>query len=85
VCEPDPAEESAPLIAQDTDRVKNTCHLHRRGTDDLKVFRASSKSGEIEIMKTNALTPELRMKIDAYWRAANYLSSARFIFTTTPC
>ena len=25
-------------------------------------------------MKTNTLTPELLHKIDAYWRAANYLS-----------
>ena len=25
-------------------------------------------------MKTNTLTPELLNKMDAYWRAANYLS-----------
>jgi phosphoketolase len=25
-------------------------------------------------MKTNTLTPELLHKMDAYWRAANYLS-----------
>ncbi len=28
-------------------------------------------------MKTNTLTPELLRKMDAYWRAANYLSVAQ--------
>jgi len=28
-------------------------------------------------MRTNTLTPELLRKMDAYWRAANYLSVAR--------
>jgi len=28
-------------------------------------------------MKTNTLTPELLDKMDAYWRAANYLSVVR--------
>jgi len=35
--------------------------------------------------KTNTLTPELLHNMDAYWRAANYLSLARFIFTTIRC
>jgi phosphoketolase len=36
-------------------------------------------------MKTNTLTPDLLQKMDAYWRAANYLSAARFISTTIRC
>jgi len=36
-------------------------------------------------MKTNTLTLELLHRMDAYWRAANYLSSARFISTTIRC
>ena len=38
-------------------------------------------------MKTKAstLAPELLHKMDAYWRAANHLSVARFISTTIRC
>ena len=36
-------------------------------------------------MKTKTLSPELLHKMNAYWRAANYLSVARFIFTTIRC
>jgi len=36
-------------------------------------------------LKIDTLTPELLRKMDAYWRAANYLSSARFISTTIRC
>ncbi len=36
-------------------------------------------------MKTKTLTPELLHQMDAYWRAANYLSVARFTFATTRC
>ena len=36
-------------------------------------------------MKTETLSPEMLHKMDAYWRAANCLSSARFISTTTRC
>jgi xylulose-5-phosphate/fructose-6-phosphate phosphoketolase len=35
-------------------------------------------------MKTNALTPELRLKIDAYWRAANYLSVGQIYLYDNP-
>jgi len=35
-------------------------------------------------MTTDTLSPELLHSMDAYWRAANYLSSARYIYTTTP-
>jgi phosphoketolase len=33
-------------------------------------------------MNTKTLSPELLYKMDAYGRAANYLSPARFFFTT---
>ena len=36
-------------------------------------------------MKANTLAPELLHKMDAYWRAANHLLVARFIFTTIRC
>ena len=32
-----------------------------------------------------ALTPTQLEKIDAYWRASNYLPPASCIFWTTPC
>ncbi len=35
-------------------------------------------------MKTNALTPELLSKIDAYWRAANYLSVGQIYLHDNP-
>jgi xylulose-5-phosphate/fructose-6-phosphate phosphoketolase len=31
------------------------------------------------------LPPDLLRKMNAYWRAANYLSSGRFISTTIHC
>ena len=35
-------------------------------------------------MKTNALTPELLQKINAYWRAANYLSVGQIYLYDNP-
>src|SRR5438128_7140303 len=35
-------------------------------------------------MKTNTLTPELLHKIDAYWRAANYLSVGQIYLYDNP-
>ncbi len=35
-------------------------------------------------MKTNALTPELLHKINAYWRAANYLSVGQIYLYDNP-
>ena len=35
-------------------------------------------------MKTNTLTPELLYKIDAYWRAANYLSVGQIYLSNNP-
>src|SRR6266567_4742505 len=35
-------------------------------------------------MKSNALTPELLDKIDAYWRAANYLSVGQIYLYDNP-
>ena len=35
-------------------------------------------------MKTNSLTPELLHKIDAYWRAANYLSVGQIYLYDNP-
>ena len=35
-------------------------------------------------MKTNALTPELLHKMDAYWRAANYLSVGQIYLYDNP-
>ena len=34
-------------------------------------------------MKTDTLTPELIRKMDAYWRAANYLSIGQMYFDPT--
>jgi len=35
-------------------------------------------------MKTNTLTPELLQKMDAYWRAANYLSVGQIYLYDNP-
>ena len=35
-------------------------------------------------MKTNTLTPELLRKMDAYWRAANYLSVGQIYLYDNP-
>ncbi len=35
-------------------------------------------------MKTNTLTPELLDRMDAYWRAANYLSVAQIYLLDNP-
>ena len=35
-------------------------------------------------MKTNTLTPELLNKMDAYWRAANYLSVGQIYLYDNP-
>jgi xylulose-5-phosphate/fructose-6-phosphate phosphoketolase len=35
-------------------------------------------------MKSNALSAELRQKIDAYWRAANYLSVGQVFLYDNP-
>ena len=35
-------------------------------------------------MKTNTLSPELLHKIDAYWRAANYLSVGQILLYDNP-
>ncbi len=35
-------------------------------------------------MKTNTLTPELLHKMDAYWRAANYLSVGQIYLYDNP-
>jgi phosphoketolase len=35
--------------------------------------------------KANPLSPELLHKINAYWRAANYLSVGQIYFMTTRC
>jgi len=35
-------------------------------------------------MKSNALTPELLAKMDAYWRAANYLSVGQIYLYDNP-
>jgi xylulose-5-phosphate/fructose-6-phosphate phosphoketolase len=36
-------------------------------------------------MKTKTLSPELLHKMDAYWRAANYLSVGQIYLTTILC
>ncbi len=35
-------------------------------------------------MKTNTITPDLRGKIDAYWRAANYLAVGQIYLYDNP-
>ena len=35
-------------------------------------------------MNNNTLTPELLEKVDAYWRAANYLSVAQIYLLNNP-
>ena len=45
-------------------------------------YRASE--GKHDIMKTNTLTPELLRKMDAYWRAANYLSVGQIYLYDNP-
>jgi phosphoketolase len=36
-------------------------------------------------MKTSTLTPELHHKMDAYWRAANYLSVGQIYLYARRC
>jgi phosphoketolase len=38
-----------------------------------------------ELMKANTLTPELFRKMDAYWRAANYLSVGQIYLYDIRC
>jgi len=40
-------------------------------------------NGTCETMNTNTLTPDLLQRIDAYWRAANYLSVGQIF--SPPC
>jgi XFP N-terminal domain len=40
--------------------------------------------GELRIMRTNTLTTELLHKMDAYWRAANYLSAGQIYLYDNP-
>ena len=39
---------------------------------------------EIELMNTNTLSPELLHKMNAYWRAANYLSVGQIYLYDNP-
>ena len=36
-------------------------------------------------MKTDSITPELLERMDAYWRAANYLSVGQIYLCDNPC
>ena len=40
--------------------------------------------GKSTFMNTNTLTPELLHKMDAYWRAANYLSVGQICLYDNP-
>src|ERR1700722_5594368 len=59
----------------------------RRGADDREVGRAGpgpwTAPGDI-IMKTKTLSPDLLRRIDAYWRAANYLSVGQIYLRDNP-
>ena len=46
--------------------------------------RIRAKTRARQIMKTNTLTPELLHKMDAYWRAANYLSVGQIYLYDNP-
>ena len=62
-------------------------HPHRRGAHDREVRcpRPQSRlNSENLTMKTNTLTPELLHKMDAYWRAANYLSVGQIYLYDNP-
>jgi xylulose-5-phosphate/fructose-6-phosphate phosphoketolase len=48
------------------------------------VIDSGSPPQENESMKTDALAPELLRKIDAYWRAANYLSVGQIYLYDNP-
>ena len=42
------------------------------------------RAGDIRTMKTNTLAPDLLRKMDAYWRAANYLSVGQIYLYANP-
>ena len=46
--------------------------------------RVSKRSGEFMQTSTNTLTPEMLQKMDAYWRAANYLSVGQIYLYDNP-
>ena len=79
--------ENAPLISPDAGRVK----LRVIRTDE-EIMIAKSVARVLNLgsirntytMETKTLTPELRHKIDAYWRAANYLSAGQIYLYDNP-
>ena len=82
------AEECAPVISTDGQPVKVRVI---RTDEELMIARSvlpHSRIRHIERkelnMKTNTLTPELLHKMDAYWRAANYLSVGQIYLYDNP-
>src|SRR6185437_16230784 len=61
-------------------------HPHRRRTHDREVCHSRPQSWPWKpfSMKTQTLTPEILHKIDAYWRAANYLSVGQIYLYDNP-
>src|SRR6185437_3152090 len=61
-------------------------HPHRRRTHDREVCHSRPQSWPWKpfSMKTQTLTPEILHKIDAYWRAANYLSVGQIYLYANP-
>ena len=53
-------------------------------TAELPVKKSDAASKKDSTMKTNALTPELLHKMNAYWRAANYLSVGQIYLYDNP-
>ena len=51
--------------------------------EQLQTTPGAAEEKEIAV-KTNTLTPELLHKIDAYWRAANYLSVGQIYLYDNP-
>ena len=80
--------KNAPLISTDVGRVKvRVIHTD----EELMIARSVTRvlgpglhSRNGKAMKTSTLTPDLLDRMDAYWRAANYVSVGQ-IFPTTRC
>lgn len=79
--------KNAPLISPDAGRVA----VRVIGSDEgLMIARSVTHvlrlgaCWKIQTMKTSTLTPELLHKMDAYWRAANYLSVGQIYLYDNP-
>ena len=80
--------ENAAVISADNSSRYGACHSHGRRTNDcafgMRHFGRAVLNKKEGTMNTKTLTPELLQKMDAYWRAANYLSVGQIYLYDNP-